>query len=81
MSAASWAGARIIMAQTSPHGPSLFDLIVSTFSAAPGKFVDLAKLKQESAVSDDEWHDTLSYCAQVRAHFTSPSLSVPGAQL
>jgi len=71
MSAASWAGARIIMAQTSPHGPSLFDLIVSTFSAAPGKFVDLAKLKQESAVSDDEWHDTLSYCAQVLSNLAN----------
>merc|ERR1711939_1225031 len=59
------------MAQTSPHGPSLFDLIVSTFSAAPGKFVDLAKLKQESAVSDDEWHDTLSYCAQVLSNLAN----------
>ncbi len=64
LSKASWAGARIIQEQWTPHACSLFDLLVSIFSEN-GKVADLQRMRTASGVNDDEWRDVLMYTAQV----------------
>ncbi|GAA5906487.1 hypothetical protein JCM5296_003782 [Sporobolomyces johnsonii] len=73
LSEASWAGGRIIMRQTTFHAERLFDLVVGTFSAAtnPKKLADLAKIKNKSGVSDEEWNEVLAYCAQVLSNLSN----------
>jgi len=68
LSEASWAGARIVMRQTTSHSEKLFDLLVATFSSAadPAKLADLQQLKKKSGVSDEDWDAVLAYAAQVR---------------
>jgi dipeptidyl-peptidase-3 len=75
MSAASWAGARIIMRQTTPQAEKLFNLLIATFSAAqssePAKLAALEQLKSKSGVSDAEWADVLAYSAQVLSNLAN----------
>lgn len=68
MSQASWAGGRIIMAQTTFHAERLHDLVVATFASEQDnrKLADLEAMKGRSQVSDEAWADTVSYAAQVR---------------
>ncbi|GAA6057587.1 hypothetical protein JCM3770_005398 [Rhodotorula araucariae] len=70
---ASWAGARIIMRQTTRHSEKLFDLLVTTFSSAtdPAKLANLEHLKQKSQVADDEWSAVLAYAAQVFSNLSN----------
>lgn len=66
MSQASWAGARIIMNQTSPHAEQLVDFVVALFTDAQGRYVDAATLKKQAGIDDEqEWESVLDYCAQV----------------
>lgn len=62
---ASWAGARIIQEQTTPHARKLYDLLILTFSEN-GKLADLARLKVQSGVSDEDWDNLLQYTTQVK---------------
>lgn len=73
MSEASWAGARIIMRQNTPHAEKLFDLLIATFSsrADPVKLASLSALKTKSGVSDDDWADLLAYAAQVLSNLAN----------
>ncbi|GJN89397.1 hypothetical protein Rhopal_002377-T1 [Rhodotorula paludigena] len=70
---ASWAGARIIMRQTTQFSERLFDLLVATFSSAanPKQLADLAQLKHKSGVSDDDWNAVLAYSAQVFSNLSN----------
>lgn len=68
MSQACWSGGRIIMRQTTETAEQLYDLVVSIFAhsdQAPNKLGDLEQLKSKSGVSQEDWNDTLAYCAQV----------------
>ncbi|SCV74412.1 BQ2448_6844 [Microbotryum intermedium] len=76
LSLASWAGARIIMAQTSPHAEAILDLIIALFSSQKNdaELADLQAMKDKSQVGDKDWEDVLAYSAQVLsnlAHFKS----------
>ncbi|GAA5989450.1 hypothetical protein JCM10908_000478 [Rhodotorula pacifica] len=75
MSAASWAGARIIMRQTTPHAEKLFDLLIATFSTASSagsaKLAALDELKSKAGVSDSDWADVLAYSAQVLSNLAN----------
>ncbi|KDE05261.1 hypothetical protein MVLG_04396 [Microbotryum lychnidis-dioicae p1A1 Lamole] len=76
LSLASWAGARVIMAQTSPHAEPIFDLLIAIFSSREdhAKLADLNAMKDKSQVGQQEWEDVLAYSAQVfsnLAHFKS----------
>ncbi|TNY19974.1 peptidase family M49-domain-containing protein [Rhodotorula diobovata] len=73
LSDASWAGARIIMRQTSAASEKLFDLLVATFSSAadPTKLANLAQLKHKSGVSDEDWDAVLAYAAQVFSNLSN----------
>ncbi|KAA1471181.1 aflatoxin-detoxifizyme [Dentipellis sp. KUC8613] len=61
---ASWAGARIIMGQSTPYAEKLHDLLILTFSSN-GKLADLESLKKAAGLSDEEWQDVLQYSSQV----------------
>lgn len=67
---ASWAGARIIQEQTTPHARKLYDLLVLTFSK-DGKLADLSALKQQSGISDDDWRNLLQYTTQVLSNLAN----------
>ncbi|KPV75592.1 uncharacterized protein RHOBADRAFT_26952 [Rhodotorula graminis WP1] len=73
LSEASWAGARIVMRQTTAHSEKLFDLLVATFSSAadPTKLADLQQLKKKSGVSDNDWDAVLAYAAQVFSNLSN----------
>ncbi|GAA6061288.1 hypothetical protein JCM10212_004694 [Sporobolomyces blumeae] len=73
MSKASWAGGRIIMRQTTASSELLHDLIVETFASSddPNQLANLDEIKQKSQVSDQDWHDVLSYCAQVLSNLSN----------
>jgi dipeptidyl-peptidase III len=47
MAKASFAGSRIILAQTNPHGPEIFDLIQSVFTTKDGRMVDIDQLQKD----------------------------------
>jgi hypothetical protein len=68
LSVAGWAGARIIMAQTSFHSETIFDLIIASFSSSsdPTKLADLVAMKERSGLAEEDWNGVLAYCAQVR---------------
>ncbi|GAA5986805.1 hypothetical protein JCM11641_004797 [Rhodosporidiobolus odoratus] len=73
LSKASWAGARIIMRQTTRHAEDLFNLVIATFAskANPNKLADLTKIKTKSGVSDDDWQAVLAYAAQVLSNLAN----------
>lgn len=71
MTEASWAGARIIMRQTTLHAEKLFDLLIATFSTTQGKIASLDDLKAKSGVSDAEWAEVLAYAAQVLSNLAN----------
>ncbi|SGZ32256.1 BQ5605_C040g11835 [Microbotryum silenes-dioicae] len=54
LSLASWAGARVIMAQTSPHAEPIFDLLIAIFSSREdhAKLADLNAMKDKSQVGE-----------------------------
>ncbi|GJE95136.1 aflatoxin-detoxifizyme [Phanerochaete sordida] len=68
--AASWAGARIIQEQTTPHARQLYDLLILTFSK-DGKLADLSALKQQSGVSGQDWNDLVQYTVQVLSNLAN----------
>lgn len=74
MTQASWAGARIIMEQTTFHAQRLHDLVVATFASDHDsrKLADLDAMKKRSQVSDEDWADSVSYAAQVRLNGAAP---------
>jgi len=54
------------MRQTTDTAEQLFDLIVSTFAqSGENKLADLEELKKKSGVSQEDWEETLAFCAQV----------------
>ena len=54
------------MRQTTDTAEQLFDLIVSTFTqSGENKLADLEELKKKSGVSQEDWEETLAFCAQV----------------
>eukprot|EP00842_Homolaphlyctis_polyrhiza_P006522 jgi/Hompol1/6871/HPOL_002358-RA len=68
---ASWAGAGIIAASMTPHGPALTSMFLDIFthkptrgSASP-KPADMAALKVKSGASDKQWELFLEYAGQV----------------
>jgi dipeptidyl-peptidase-3 len=65
LGAASWAGARVILGQSTPHAARLYDLLVLLFSDADGKFADVHALREKAAVGADEWEALLQYTSQV----------------
>ncbi|KAI0030824.1 aflatoxin-detoxifizyme [Vararia minispora EC-137] len=67
---ASWAGARIILAQWTPYTEKLFDLLILTFSEN-GKLADLDVLKANAGVTDVEWEDTLQYASQALSNLAN----------
>ncbi|GAA5980189.1 hypothetical protein JCM5350_000865 [Sporobolomyces pararoseus] len=72
MSQACWSGGRIIMRQTTETAEQLFDLIVSTFAKSDeAKLGDLEELKSKSGVTQEEWDDTLAYCAQALSNLSN----------
>ncbi|BGP40068.1 hypothetical protein JCM10449v2_004026 [Rhodotorula kratochvilovae] len=73
LSEASWAGARIIMRQTTQHSEKLFDLLIATFSSAadPAKLANLEQLRQKSQVSEEDWKAVLAYAAQVFSNLSN----------
>ncbi|GAA6027147.1 hypothetical protein JCM8097_002430 [Rhodosporidiobolus ruineniae] len=72
LGAASWAGGRIIMRQTTASAESLFDLLVATFSTAEGgKLANLDDLKKESGVSEEEWKAVIEYSAQAFSNLSN----------
>lgn len=63
---ASWAGARIIQGQWTPHAQELYTLLILIFTnPEDGKCVDFNRLKEDSKVSDENWKHATSYTAQV----------------
>ncbi|GAA5840820.1 hypothetical protein JCM11251_001705 [Rhodosporidiobolus azoricus] len=73
LSVASWAGARIIMRQTTFSAESLFDFLIATFSSEkdPKKLADLNKQKEKSGVTEEDWQAVLSYAAQVLSNLSN----------
>jgi hypothetical protein len=63
--AASWARARVILGQSTPHAARLYDPLVLLFSDADGKFADVHALREKAAVDADEWEALLRYTSQV----------------
>jgi len=54
------------MRQTTDTAEQLFDLIVSTFAqCGENKLAYLEELKKKSGVSQEDWEETLAFCAQV----------------
>ncbi|KAG2177685.1 hypothetical protein INT44_008199 [Umbelopsis vinacea] len=64
MAKASFAGSRIILAQTNPHGPEIFDLIQSVFTTKDGRMVDIDQLQKDSGVSKESFEDFVQYATQ-----------------
>lgn len=74
MAQACWSGGRIIMRQTTETAEQLYDLVVSTFAEsdqAANKLGDLEQLKVKSGVTQEEWDETLEYCAQVLSNLSN----------
>ena len=65
---ASWAGARIIQGQQTPHAQDLYSLLISTFSDDKGKLCNLEALRKRADFSTEEWEDLLQYTTQVRIY-------------
>ncbi|KAJ7582725.1 aflatoxin-detoxifizyme [Mycena floridula] len=61
LNVASWAGAKIVMAQWTAQAIDIHDLLVLTFSTEDGKLSDMAALQKKSDSSDEEWEDILQY--------------------
>ncbi|EIW85196.1 aflatoxin-detoxifizyme [Coniophora puteana RWD-64-598 SS2] len=61
---ASWAGARIIQGQWTPHAARLYDLLILTFSEN-GKLANIDNLKAASGLSSEEFNGVLQYSSQV----------------
>jgi len=58
------------MRQTTDTAEQLFDLVVSTFAqSSENKLADLDELKKKSGVSQEDWEETLAFCAQVKSFF------------
>lgn len=54
------------MRQTTEFAEQLCELVVATFARADeNKLANLDELKQKAQVSQQDWEDTLAYCAQV----------------
>ncbi|KZT26206.1 aflatoxin-detoxifizyme [Neolentinus lepideus HHB14362 ss-1] len=68
---ASWAGARIIQEQWTPHATSLYDLLILIFSDNKGNLADLDALKSKSGLGDGDWEDLLQYTAQVLSNLVN----------
>jgi dipeptidyl-peptidase-3 len=68
---ASWAGARIIQAQSSPQSPHIYDLLILLFTGADGKLADLDALKSKAGVSNEDWESLLQYSAQVMSNLSN----------
>lgn len=68
LSTACWAGARIIMAQTTFHAETIFDLLMATFSSEHDErqLADLDKHRERSGLGEEEWLGVVNYAAQVR---------------
>lgn len=72
LSQASWAGARIIQGQWTPHATELYDLLILIFSNNKGsKLGDLDALRTTSQVSEEEWDDLLQYTTQVLSNLAN----------
>ncbi|KAF8350715.1 aflatoxin-detoxifizyme [Amanita rubescens] len=72
---ASWAGARIIQEQWTPHAKSLYNLLILTYSTDQGVLIDLESLRADSGLSPEEWNDLLQYTTQVFSNLIIPRLS------
>ncbi|CAO3672399.1 unnamed protein product [Umbelopsis ramanniana] len=64
MAKASFAGSRIIVAQTNPHGLEIFDLIQLVFTTKDGRMVDIDQLQKDSGVSKESFEDFVQYATQ-----------------
>ncbi|KAK4053216.1 hypothetical protein OIO90_003990 [Microbotryomycetes sp. JL221] len=73
MSEASWAGARIVMGQTTFHADKIHDWLMATFSSAQDshKLADLQTMKQKSGVSDQDWSNVLAFAAQALSNLAN----------
>ncbi|KAG5342740.1 hypothetical protein C0989_008689 [Termitomyces sp. Mn162] len=71
ISLASWAGARIIQGQWTPHASGLYDLLILTFSTPEGSLTDLTALQQQAGVSTEDWDDLLQYTLQVLSNLVN----------
>ncbi|EPQ58127.1 aflatoxin-detoxifizyme [Gloeophyllum trabeum ATCC 11539] len=68
---ASWAGARIIQEQWTPHATSLYDLLILAFSDNNGNLADLDALKANAGLGDGDWEDLLQYTSQVLSNLVN----------
>jgi dipeptidyl-peptidase-3 len=68
---ASWAGARIIQGQQTPHAQDLYSLLISTFSDDKGKLCNLEALRKRADFSTEEWEDLLQYTTQVLSNLVN----------
>jgi dipeptidyl-peptidase III len=64
LSRAAWHGSRIILRQTSPEGPGIFDFIMALYKSCEGRWNQLA---YQSGVILKELESFLEYCG----HFLS----------
>ena len=71
LSEASWAGARIILGQWTPHTEKLFDLLILVFSEN-GTITDIDLLKEKSGLTTDEWDRILEFASQVTTYRVGP---------
>ncbi|GAA5840612.1 hypothetical protein JCM5353_002086 [Sporobolomyces roseus] len=60
------------MRQTTDTAEQLFDLVVSTFAqSGENKLADLDELKKKSGVSQEDWEETLAFCAQALSNLSN----------
>ncbi|XP_006458134.1 hypothetical protein AGABI2DRAFT_64000 [Agaricus bisporus var. bisporus H97] len=69
---ASWAGARIIQGQWTPHAIELYDLLILIFSSSDKfKLADLEALRVASKVNTEDWENLLQYTIQVLSNLVN----------
>ncbi|KAM0787893.1 hypothetical protein ACM66B_003943 [Microbotryomycetes sp. NB124-2] len=73
MSEASWAGARIVMGQTTSSADKIHDWLMATFASVDdaNKLADLEAMKQRSKVTDEDWRNVLAYAAQALSNLAN----------
>ncbi|KAJ7632614.1 aflatoxin-detoxifizyme [Roridomyces roridus] len=71
ISEASWAGARIIQEQWTPHATNLHDLLILVFSTADAKLADLQALQDRAGLSSEEFEGLLQYSSQVLSNLVN----------
>ncbi|KAI9033802.1 peptidase family M49 [Phycomyces nitens] len=64
MSRASFHGTRIVIAQTNPQAPGIYDLILQLFTNEREELIDVDALAKKSGVSQEAFDQLLEYSAQ-----------------